>query len=159
MKQDDLFAITPDEYEEEATAVESSKKHLAFFSDGLQYAIDVSFVNEIITNYHITLLPKVPGFIKGVMNLRGQITPVVDIRLLMNRPEGVRTSDTCIIIIEVNQVALGILVDGVSRVIDLYPEMISLVPPNVNQELVYGIANVDDTVNLLIDCSKLIKSA
>lgn len=151
----ELFAIQGEDNEQEV-AVENSKKHLTFFSDGLQYAIDVDNVNEIITNYTITFLPKVPNFIKGIMNLRGQVTPVVDIRILMGRPEIEATSETCIIILEVKNVSLGILVDGVSRVIDLTDDQISPPPANINQEIVCAIANVDGVVNLLLDCEKLV---
>lgn len=151
---DELFAVQNEDIEQEA-AIEASKKHLTFFSDGLQYAIDVENVNEIITNYSITFLPKVPNFIKGVMNLRGQVTPVVDIRLIMGRPEVEPTSETCIIILEVKGMSLGILVDAVSRVIDLTDDQISPPPANINQELVCGIANVDGAINLLLDCEKL----
>ncbi|MEG3030145.1 MAG: chemotaxis protein CheW [Oscillospiraceae bacterium] len=151
----ELFAAQ-EEVDEQEIIAETSRKHLTFFSDNLQYAIDVENVNEIITNYAITYLPKVPSFIKGIMNLRGQVTPVVDIRLLMGRPEAEPTSETCVIILEVKGISIGILVDGVSRVIDLNDDQISPPPANINQELVCAIANVDGVINLLLDCDKLV---
>ncbi len=155
---EELFQVEneDEDMQDQDKQTEKSKKYLAFISDGLQYAIDVGYVDEIKTNETITLLPKVPKFIKGVMNLRGQIKPVVDIRVLMNRPAIEYNSETCIIVLEVNSVSLGILVDGVSRVIDLFPDMISPPPSNINQELVYGIANVEGVVNLMLDCEKLV---
>ena len=71
---------------------EISQKYLMFLSDGLDFAVKASYVMEIITNHDITTLPMVPDFIKGIINLRGQIIPIIDIRTKMGKMEGEATN-------------------------------------------------------------------
>jgi purine-binding chemotaxis protein CheW len=91
--------------------IEATRKYLAFVSDGLEYAIDAEYVNEIIINNSITRLPKLPNYIRGVINLRGQIFPIIDIRLRMGRSKTEFTDETCIIVTEINEIPLGIFTD------------------------------------------------
>ncbi len=150
-----LFAI---QNEEEAVVQpdEVLKKYLTFISDNLQYAIDVENIQDIITSFSVTLLPMAPYFVKGVMNLRGQITPLVDIRLLMGKSQWVQDEKSCIVVMEVNEIPLGILVDTVCRVVDLNPKHISTPPHNAQNELVNGIISIDGVTNLVFDCEKLV---
>jgi purine-binding chemotaxis protein CheW len=136
---------------------EPTKKYLAFDSDGLTYAIDADFVNEIIMTNAITRLPKTPDFIRGVINLRGQILPIIDIRVRMGRSKTVFTDDTCVIICTINEVPIGILVDSVSQMIDVAESQISNPPLSKHQDLVDGIAKVNETVLLLISSEELMK--
>ncbi len=152
---EEMFAIF-DEDEEEQKADDTTKKYLTFISDELQYAIDVENVQDIITSFSITMLPMAPSFVKGVMNLRGQITPLVDIRQLMGRPDWVEDEQSCIVVLEVDEIPLGILVDTVCRVVDLNPDEISVSPHNAQNELVNGIINIDGVTNLIFDCEKLV---
>ena len=139
--------------EEEA---EATKKYLAFGSDGIEYAIDADYVNEIIMNNSITRLPKVPPYIRGVINLRGQIFPIMDIRLRMGRTKTEFTDDTCIIVTEINEIPLGILVDNVTQMIDLGESQISAPPLSKHQDLVTGIARLQERVLLLINAPELL---
>ena len=75
-----------DDYTEQLPEI-STEKYLIFSSDNLMYGIKAEQVNDIITDYTITYLPKVPNYVRGVINLRGQIIPVVDIRLRLGKPE------------------------------------------------------------------------
>lgn len=134
---------------------ENTEKFLTFLSDGLYFAVDIGYVIEIITSYSITHLPKVPDFVTGIINLRGQIIPIIDIRIRTGRPRIEYTDKSCIIVLEVQSMMIGILVDEVSHVIDVSINDISPTPVNNRQELVNGIARVGDTVNLILDCEYL----
>lgn len=134
-----------------------TKKFLAFQSDELQYAIDADYVNEIIIPNSITKIPKLPEFISGIINLRGQLVPILDIRLRMGRSKTVFTDDTCIIIMKVDDIQLGILVDSVSQMIDIPEPNISALPLSKHQELVNGIIRIHDMVLLIISIEDLLK--
>lgn len=136
---------------------EYSKKYLTFLSDGLLFGVNAAYVTEIITNHHITKLPMVPDFIKGIYNLRGQIIPIIDIRLRMHKPEMEQTDATCIIVLSINSTFIGMLVDTVSQVTDVYEDRISPPPVNNRQELINGIVSLaEGTTMLLLDCELLI---
>jgi purine-binding chemotaxis protein CheW len=138
--------------------IEATKKYLAFVSDGLEYAIDAEYVNEIIINNSITRLPKLPNYIRGVINLRGQIFPIIDIRLRMGRSQTEFTDETCIIVTEINEIPLGILVDSVTQMIDLGESQINDPPTNKHQDLVTGIARLNERVLLIISAEELLLS-
>ena len=140
---------------EEALIDENANKYLTFLSDSLVYGINIENVIEIITEYSITTLPKVPNYVKGIMNLRGQIIPVVDIREKMGKSPLQQTSESCIIILEVDSISVGILVDTVLQVINVEKKITS--PPSKNQEFVSGITNLPDgTVMFCLDCELLV---
>ncbi len=147
--------VNASDYDQEISAmnaaVENTKKFLTFMSDGLIFGIDASYVIEIIINHNITFLPIVPYYIKGIINLRGQIVPIVDIRLRMGRPPMKdEKAASCIIIIEIDSVTFGIYVDAVRQMIDLDTRKIS--PPTVNncEELVNGIVTLADGQTMLV---------
>ena len=139
---------------------EDTKKFLTFLSDGLTFAVDAGYVSEIITNYTITVLPHVPSFIKGIINLRGQIIPIIDIRERMHKPMLENTESSCIIVLDINSVSIGIFVDTVSHVVDVYESDISPMPPNSSQELVKGMMSLSkEMVILFLDCELLIQES
>ena len=82
-------------------------------------------MTEIITNHTITIIPLVPDYVKGIINLRGQIIPIIDIRLRMGKPSIDYTSTTCIIVLNIDDTNLGIIVDSVQQVIDIDKAQIS----------------------------------
>ena len=136
---------------------ENTRKYLTFLSDGLVFGVKVDYVTEIITNHSITMLPMLPNFIKGIINLRGQIIPIIDIRLRMNKLEEINNETSCIIVLNIDSVSIGILVDMVSQVIDVNEDKISQPPANTKQDLINGILSLSDgTVMLLLDCELLI---
>ena len=138
---------------------EISQKYLMFLSDGLDFAVTASYVMEIITNHDITTLPMVPDFIKGIINLRGQIIPIIDIRTKMGKMEGEATNYSCIIVLNINNIYLGIYVDTVSQVTDIDKNNISPPSPHNRQELINGMVSMPDGKTLLlIDCEKLIEN-
>ena len=152
--QNNLF---DNENVEAVEVVSDSKKYLTFVSNGLGFAICSDCVIEIINEHFITRLPRVPDYIKGIINLRGQIIPIMDARLRMGHPLAEITKETCIIVISVNDVSIGLFVDKVLHMIDLTDDDISEPPVNNNQEFVNGITHLNNVVYLIIDCELLLK--
>ena len=146
----DLLAM-----EDETSLSTDLSEFLAFVSDGLDFAISTKYVTEIITNYQITLLPRVPSHIRGIINLRGQIIPVIDTRIRLRQNPSENRGEVCIIIINIDEVLMGLLVDNVSHVLNVSRNEILPPPVNNRQELVTGIVHVADASYLVIDCEKL----
>jgi len=136
---------------------EIMREYLVFVSDGIQFTVSAANVVEIIMNHKFTRLPKVPDYIKGIINLRGQIIPIIDVRLKMNKPDIVYTESACIIVIDVNSTAVGLLVESVSHVVRINDNDISPAPAKNRQELVSGIARTGEAVYLLLDCDLIVK--
>ena len=108
MDQDNQFNAVPEEGVPAPALDAQTVKYLLFCSDNLLFGVSADYVVEIITNHAITKLPLVPNYIRGIINLRGQIIPIVDIRLLLGQPS---QSDNCIIILNIEDTLVGILVD------------------------------------------------
>ncbi len=137
--------------EQLAQVMENTRKYLTFISDGLCFGIDTSYVTEIIINHKITFLPMVPFYIKGIINLRGQIIPIVDIRLRMGKTAyECEDGSNCIIVMNINSIMIGILVDAVHQVIDIDTSKIS--PPTANNQeiLVCGMMKLSDGTTMLV---------
>ena len=155
MEEDVMFAV--DTSQEDAALREAAEseteKYLLFLTDGLLFGARAEYVVEIITNHTITPLPLVPDYIRGVINLRGQILPIVDIRLLLGRPV---SDESCIIILNIDGTMVGILVDTVQRMVDLKKSAI-LPAPGQRRDMVCGMYSLGDgqTV-LLFDCPQIL---
>ena len=123
------------------------------------FAIDTDFVKEIINVFSITHFPILPNYIKGVINLRGQIIPILDMRLKLNYEAGVDTNSmkSCIIITEVNGTTLGLLVDEVFLVTDVPKEHIAPPPSNNKHDSITGIVEIEEMVHLIFDLTTLVK--
>lgn len=138
---------------------ETIHRHLAFISDGLTYAINVGYVIEIITNHAITILPMVPSYIAGIINLRGQIIPIIDIRLRMGKAPSLQSESNCIIVLNIDSMDIGIMVDNVSQVLDIDESKISPMPSSSHQELVSGILNLTEEETILFfNCDLLMEN-
>lgn len=154
---DEIFESMINEDVDKTSENKNMQKYLTFISNNLVYGIAVENVVEIITNHVITKLPMVPDYVEGIMNLRGQIVPVVDIKQRMCRCSCEKTSDTCIIILEVDSVSIGILVDAVLQVINIENKIST--PPSKNHEFVSGMINLPNgTVMFCLDCSLLVNA-
>ena len=143
--------IIQNENNEDLNSSESIRKFLTFVSDKLFFGIDASYVTEIIINHNITFLPMVSHYIKGIINLRGQIIPIVDIRLRMGKPAYEEQNGTnCIIVLNIDSIMIGILVDSVRQVLDVDTSRIS--PPTANncEELVNGMITLSDGSTMLV---------
>ena len=137
----------------------STERFLTFSSNGLNIGVSTNYVIEIITNHIITVLPLVPDYVKGIINLRGQIIPIIDIRLRMGNPSIDYTNSTCIIVLNINSVQIGIIVDDVQQVMDIDQSQISPVPVDNRQELISGmVSSSDRSVILFLDCEQLLQT-
>ncbi len=134
----------------------SVERCLTFESGGLVLFLSTKYVIEIINAYAITPLPLVPSFIKGIINLRGQILTVVDIRLCMGKPEVEYTNKTCIVVLNVDSISLGIVVDSVRQVMDINFQDVRPIPVKRQQKLLDGMVNIEDGgVLMSFDCHAL----
>jgi len=134
-------------------------KYLIFTMGEENYGIEVKYVIEIIGIQQITEVPDMPNYIKGVINLRGRIIPVMDVRLRFGKDHREYDDRTCIIVIEVQTITIGLIIDRVSEVVVIQDEML-LPPPNVghgfNHRYIKGIGKVGEAVKLILDCDKLL---
>lgn len=141
-------------YTEEEVSEALMEKYLLFHSGGLLFGIPAQHVVEIITNHTVTKLPLLPYYVRGIINLRGQIIPIVDIRLLLDQPQ---EEDTCIIILDIYDTSVGILVDSVQRMLDVREDSITDVPTRSDQKLVSGMCSLPDGQTMLrFDCTTLL---
>ena len=122
------------------------------------YAIEIKFVIEIIGIQPITELPQLPEYVKGIINLRGKIIPVIDVRLKFKKKPMEYNDRTCIIVVEMRDIFVGLIVDNVSEVLTIADEDIAP-PPNINKEIenkyIKAIGKVENEVKLILDCEKL----
>jgi purine-binding chemotaxis protein CheW len=122
------------------------------------YGIEIKCVTEIIGIQPITEVPELPDYIKGIINLRGKIIPVMDVRLRFKK-EGVDYNDrTCVIVVDIGGVPIGLIVDNVSEVLTI-PEEEIVAPPDIKgggNRYIRGIGKVENQVKLLLDCDKLL---
>lgn len=134
-------------------------KYLTFFLGTIEFGIEIIKVQEIIGLQSITKVPRVPKFIKGVINLRGKIIPVMDLRLKLCMEEEKNTEETCVIVVKSGNMEMGIIVDKVFEVIHIENKNIGKTPSfgqNINTEYISGIGRVNDKVKLLLDMDKIL---
>lgn len=133
-------------------------KFLTFSLDAEHYGIDIHYVTEIVGLQPITDMPEMPEFIRGVINLRGKIIPVMDARIKFGKEEKDYNDRTCTIVVEFKEVLIGIIVDAVSEVMTI--DEINIVPPpiigNKGRNYIKNIAKNDKAVILIIDCEALL---
>lgn len=135
-------------------------KYMTFKSGNEYYGISINYVNEIIVMQKITSVPETEDYIKGLINLRGKIIPVIDVRLRFRQEPIEYTDRTCIIVINVKNVVIGLVVQTIAEVVSIDDSEISP-PPAIggnsnNNKYVYGIARAGNSVKLLLDPNKLI---
>ena len=134
---------------------------LSFVLGDEHYALDITTVKEIRGYEQVTKIANAPDFIKGVMNLRGDIVPVVDLRIKFNVGEATYNEFTIVIMLNVDERIVGIVVDGVSDVIRLSDEEM-LPPPEFgvafDSRYLHGLADVDETMVILVNIESLINS-
>lgn len=147
--------------EKEMEAVEDTQhgKYLTFKLGGEAYGIEIKYVTEIIGIQPIASVPQVPSFVKGIINLRGKIIPVIDVRSKFGKEEVSYTERTCIVVVELRDTSVGLIVDNVADVLTI--EDNNIVPPPDKQagfqnNYVKGIGKVGSEVKLLLDCKKLL---
>jgi len=139
---------------------EQKDKFLTFKIGDEFYGLEIHYVIEIIGMQKITEIPEQPSQIKGVINLRGNIIPTMDIRARFNKEVREYDERTCTIVIKVGGNRIGLIVDRVSEVITIDGKNISN-PPNLNMDeknyYINGIARTNENIIILLDCMKLVK--
>jgi len=134
-------------------------RYLTFSIGNESYSIEVRYVTEIIGIQAITEIPELPDYVKGIINLRGKIIPVMDVRLRFKKEPREYNDRTCVIVIDIRDISIGLIVDTVSEVITI-PEQDIVDPPKMNKSFsnryVKSIGKVGNDVKLLIDCEKLL---
>jgi purine-binding chemotaxis protein CheW len=141
------------------TPTQNGGKFLIFFLKQEEYGIEILKVQEIIGIQPITRVPRTPEFVKGVINLRGKIIPVTDLRAKFNLEEREESSETCIIVVRTNGVEIGVIVDRVSEVLDISDAEIEDVPSfgsDVSTDYLLGIGNTNGRVRLLLNIEKIL---
>lgn len=135
-------------------------KYLTFSLGKEDYGIEIKYVTEIVGIQAITEVPELPQYVKGIINLRGKIIPVIDVRLRFNKEEQEYNDRTCIIVIDIHGIFVGLVVDTVAEVLAIKDEEI-VPPPQLNSgyhhRFIKAIGKVGNSVKLLLDCEKLLE--
>ena len=134
-------------------------KFLTFSLGKEDYGIEISNVKEIIGIQNITQVPELPPYVKGIINLRGKIIPVMDVRIRFKKEERVYNDRTCIIVIEIKEISVGLIVDTVTEVLAISEENI-VPPPQMNKgsqsKYIKAIGKAAGGVKLILDCDRLL---
>ena len=134
-------------------------KYLTFLVADVGYGIEISYVVEIISVQEITLVPHTHAYVKGIINLRGTVIPVIDMGMRFGQGEVVYTEKTCIIVLSMDDMSVGILVDGVQDVSDIVDESIQDPPKITGNSLknyfIKAVGVMDGEVKQLIDVYKV----
>jgi purine-binding chemotaxis protein CheW len=139
----------------------SGGEYLTFILGKEEYGIEILKVQEIRSYEAVTKIANTPDFIKGVINLRGSIVPIIDLRMRFNLSEAVYNEFTVVIILNFNRRITGIVVDGVSDVLDLTNAQISPVPElvsSIDTQYLLGLGSIDERMLILIDIERLMTS-
>ena len=139
-------------------------KYVTFKSGNEYFGLKIEYVNEIIVYQEITEIPESDDYVKGLINLRGKIIPVIDVRIRFKQEPMEYTDRTCIIIVNVNDIVVGLIVEKIAEVVEIKEEDV-LPPPSiviggeekVQNKYVYGIGKVGDNVKLLVDPDRILK--
>lgn len=148
-----------------SSTVTPTSKYLTFTLGGQDYGIDILRVQEIIGMMPVTRVPRTPEFVRGVINLRGRVIPVIDLRTKFALGTGIDSERTCIIVVQLGDsdgAVMGAVVDEVSEVRDIAPDDIEQTPDfgaGINAEFVLGIGKVHDSVVMLLDVDRVLTSA
>lgn len=144
---------------------EKEGKYLTFSLGDEEYGIGILQVKEIIGMMSITSVPRTPNFVKGVINLRGKVIPVVDLRLRFSMKEAEYTERTCIIVVEIigntGEFVIGIVVDSVSEVLNINGDEIEPAPAfgaKLNTEYILGMAKLESGVKILLEIDRVLST-
>ena len=134
-------------------------KYLTFVLSDEEYGIEILKVREIIGLMDITSVPQTPDYMKGVINLRGKVIPVIDLRSKFSMPEHEHTEETCTIVVEVGNTLIGIIVDSVSEVSEIGSEEIEETPhlgQEINTSFIMGMGKLKEKLIILLDIDKVL---
>lgn len=139
---------------------DTQKGRFLTFSLGKEtYGIEIKYVTEIIGIQAITEIPELPEYIKGIINLRGKIIPIMDVRLRFKKEPRDYNDRTCVVVVDIKDISIGLIVDSVSEVLTIQEQDI-VEPPQMNKgfnnRYIKRIGKVGNDVKLLLDCEKLL---
>ena len=138
---------------------EISKQFVVFELGKEDYGIDILVVKTIEKMTNITRVPKTASYVKGVINLRGEIVPIIDLREKLNIEKKEYNDNTRIIIVHLNDMDVGLIVDSATQVIEIDNNMIEEPPQSLNigeQNVIYGIGKINDKIITILDVEKLL---
>lgn len=147
--------LASQEMEEDAL----SDKYLTFHIQTEDYGIAIRYVTEIIGIQKITEVPETPQYIKGVINLRGKVIPIMDVRLRFGMASREYDERTCVIVVKHNETSVGLVVDTVSEVVDILPAQIECSPDfngNNGEHFVEGMGKLLDDIKMILDINRLL---
>lgn len=134
-------------------------RYLTFVVGEECYGIEIRYVTEIIGMQAITVIPEIPDYVKGIINLRGKIIPVIDVRIRFKKEAKTYNDRTCVIVVDIKDFSIGLIVDSVAEVLTI-PEQDIVDPPQINKGVynryIKKIGKVGTEVKLLLDCDKLL---
>ena len=136
-------------------------KFLTFLLQEEEYGLEILKVREIMGLMDITTVPQTPAYVKGVLNLRGQVIPVIDLRLKFGMEEGKYDKRTCIVVVDVDGLQMGIVVDTVSEVMDIESKAIEATPSfgsKLNTDYILGMGKVEGGVKILLNIGEVLTS-
>jgi purine-binding chemotaxis protein CheW len=136
-------------------------KFLSFFLGSEEYGIEILKVQEIIGMMMVTRVPRTPDFVRGVINLRGKVIPIVDLRAKFGMESVEQTDETCIIVVKTDGIEIGIVVDRVSEVLDIAAKDIDDTPSfgiDLNTDFIVGIGKSGSKVKILLDIDKVLSA-
>jgi len=149
-----------------ATTPEKEGKYLTFALANEEYGLEILKVREIIGYIDVTAVPQTPHYVKGVINLRGQVIPVVDLRAKFGMETADVTEQTCIVVVEITEgqrtCSTGIIVDGVQEVLDIPAASIEEAPQfdaAMDTDFILGMGKVGDSVKILLDINRVLGGA
>ena len=142
--------------------ITEARQYLTFKLGNENFGIDVAKVREVLDFTTITEIPRTPDFMSGVINLRGTVVPVVDLRLCLEMSKTQRTTNTCIVVVEVllegESIIIGALADSVEEVIDLEPEQIQAAPAigtQIRTDFIKGMGKAEDHFIMILDIDRV----
>ncbi len=135
-------------------------RYLSFYIDDTFYGIELFHVTEIISIQPITFVPSLPSYIKGIINLRGKVVPVIDVRLKFGQEERPYDDKTCIIVVLIEDMQVGLIVDSVAEVVSIHDGQSNTLPDLGRQGERYlsSISKIGDRSILNIDCNKFFQN-
>ena len=151
-----------DSLEVQAKSPDTQKgKYMTFRSGQEFFGLEIQYVQQIIQYQSVTMIQETEDYIKGLINLRGRIIPVVDVRVRFKQGDSEYNDKTCILVITVKTTTVGLIVDQIAEVVEIKEKDI-LPPPSIGKsdkahhKYVYGIGKVGNSVKLLLDPEKLL---
>lgn len=136
-------------------------KFLTFFLGNEEYGLEILKVQEIIGMMPVTRVPRTPEFTRGVINLRGKIIPIIDLRLRFGMPTAEQTDETCIVVVRAAGLEMGIVVDRVSDVLDIASSDIEDVPEfgvDIDTDFLIGVGKAEGRVKLLLNIDRVLSA-